>query len=353
VRTRDNSLWLISRGAGLTALALVLVLIPGAAPPLKQPHGNWTSWESKDRSDRRLIFAANSYLQEISVRTGVTINTFGNDGRVNLREGLNRDPKTIPAVATGSPGRVFENMVIVGTAPSEAYGAPPGYLRPYDVLTGKIVWTFHTVPHPGEYGYDTWPPDAWKYVGGANAWGEITVDEKRGIAYFPLGSPTMDFYGADRHGTNLFGDCLLALDVCTGKRIWHYQIIHHDLWDYEPTAAPKLLSVRHYGKMVDIVAMPAKDGFLYVFNRVTGEPLWPMEERPVAKSDVPGEESWPTQPFPTKPPAFARQRFTVDDINPYLDGADKALHPDHSPRYRYHGSVHPASSQQEHDADTG
>ncbi len=281
-------------------------------------------WETKDRSDRRLIFAANSYLQEVNARTGVTINTFGDDGRINLREGLNRDAKTIPAVATGSPGRVFENLIILGTAPSEAYGAPPGYLRAYDVLTGKVVWTFHTVPHPGEFGYDTWPPDAWKYVGGANAWGEISIDEKRGIAYFPLGSPTMDFYGGDRHGANLFGDCILALDARTGKRIWHYQIIHHDLWDYDPTAAPKLLTVKHDGKMVDIVALPAKDGFLYVLNRVTGEPLWPIEERPVPKSDVPGEESWPTQPFPTKPPPFARQRLTVDDINPLLDDSDKA-----------------------------
>lgn len=290
-------------------------------PPIDR---GFSYWESKDRSNRRLIFSVNSYLQEVNVRDGVTINTFGNDGRVNLREGLNRDPKTIPAVATGSPGRVFENLLILGTAPSEAYGAPPGYLRAFDVLTGKLVWVFHTVPHPGEYGYETWPPNAWKYVGGANAWGEISIDEKRGIAYFPLGSPTMDFYGGDRHGQNLFGDCLLALDARTGKRLWHYQIIHHDLWDYDPTAAPKLLTVRHNGKPVDIVAMPGKDGFLYVFNRVTGEPLWPIEERPVPKSDVPGEESWPTQPFPTKPPAFARQKFTVDDINPYLDDQDKA-----------------------------
>ena len=155
-------------------------------------------WESKDRSDRRLIFAVDSYLQEVNALTGVTINTFGNDGRVNLREGLGRDPKTMGQVQSGSPGHVFENLIILGSAPGEIYTDPPGDLRAYDVLTGKNVWTFHTIPRPGEYGYDTWPPDAWKYAGGANTWSEFAIDEKRGIAYFPLGSPTYDLYGADR-----------------------------------------------------------------------------------------------------------------------------------------------------------
>lgn len=281
-------------------------------------------WESKDRSDRRLIFAANSYLQEINVRTGVTIPSFGNDGRVDLRVGLGRDPKTIRNIQSGTPGRIFENSIILGSATGEGYGDPPGDLRAYDVLSGKLIWTFHTVPHPGEYGYETWPKDAWKTTGGVNAWGEISVDEKRGIVYFPLGSPTYDLYGADRKGANLFGDCILALDARTGKRLWHYQLIHHDLWDYDPTTAPKLLTVSHEGKRVDIVAQATKFGFLYVFNRVTGEPLWPVQERPVPKSDVPGEESWPTQPFPTKPPPYARQRFSVDDINPYVDDEEKA-----------------------------
>ena len=157
----------------------------------------------------------------------------------------------------------------------------------------------------------------------ANTWGEFAIDEKRGIAYFPLGSPTYDLYGADRIGADLFGNCLLALDARTGKRIWHFQTVHHDLWDYDLVTGPKLLTVRHDGKMVDVVAQPGKTGFLYVFNRVTGEPLWPIEERPVPKSDVPGEQSWPTQPYPTKPPAFGVQKFGVDQINPYLDGAEK------------------------------
>jgi quinoprotein glucose dehydrogenase len=285
-------------------------------------------WETKDRSDRRIIFSVNSYLQEVNARTGVTINTFGNDGKVNLREGVGRDPKSIVEIQSGTPGRIFENSIILGSAPGEMFGSPPGDLRAYDVLSGKLLWTFHTIPHPGEFGYETWPPDAWKYVGGANTWGEISIDEKRGIAYFPLGAPTYDFYGGDRLGANLFGDSLLALDARTGKRLWHFQMIHHDLWDYDPTTAPKLLTVRHNGKMVDVVAQPTKFGFVYVFDRVSGEPLWPIEERPVPQTDVPGEKSWPTQPFPTKPPAFARQKFTVDDLNPYMDAADLARYRD-------------------------
>jgi quinoprotein glucose dehydrogenase len=281
-------------------------------------------WHSKDHRDRRLIFAADSYLQEINLATGVTIPSFGMDGRVDLREGLGRDPKTIRNIQSGTPGRVFENLIILGSATGEGYGDPPGDLRAYDVLTGKLVWQFHTVPHPGEFGYDTWPKDAWKYIGGVNAWGEISVDEKRGIVYFPLGSPTYDLYGADRKGQGIYGDCLLALDARTGKRLWHYQLVHHDLWDYDPTTAPKLLTVRHNGKNVDVVAEVTKFGFLFVFDRVTGEPLWPIEERPVAASDVPGEEAWPTQPFPTKPPPFARQKFTADDINPFVDDAERA-----------------------------
>ena len=205
-------------------------------------------WESKDRKDRRLIFAMNDYLQEIDARTGKSILTFGKRGLVDLRQGLGRDPKTINRIQTDTPGRVFEDLILLGSTPGEAYLAPPGDIRAYNVITGKLVWTFHTIPHPGEFGYDTWPKDAWKYSGGANTWGEITVDTKRGIAYFPTGSPTYDYYGADRIGTNLFANSLLALDARTGKRLWHFQLVHHDLWDYDTTAAPQLLTVMHDGK---------------------------------------------------------------------------------------------------------
>jgi len=280
-------------------------------------------WESKDRSDRRLIFAAASYLQELNAKTGEQIVTFGNKGLVNLREGLGRNPTPVGGVQSGSAGHVFENLLILGSAPGEGYNSPPGDLRAYDVLTGKLVWTFHTIPRPGEFGYETWPPDAWKTAGGANAWAEISIDTKRGIGYFPLGSPTFDLWGGDRHGNNLFGDSLVALDLRTGKRLWHYQMVHHDLWDYDPITGPKLLTVKHNGRTIDIVAQATKFGLLYVFDRVTGQPLWPIEERPVPRSDVPGEQPSPTQPFPTNPPPFARLKMTPDDINPYLDAAER------------------------------
>ena len=275
-------------------------------------------WESKDRKDRRLVLQINHHIQEIDARTGKSILTFGKDGLVDLREGLDRDPSTIARVKSDTPGRIFENLIILGSSTGEAFLSTPGHLRAYDVVTGRTVWTFRTIPQPGEYGYETWPKDAWKYVGGANTWGEITIDEKRGIAYFPTGSPTYDMYGADRIGSNLFGNCLLALDVRTGRRLWHYQMVHHDLWDYDPTSAPQLITVRHNGRTIDAVAQATKHGFMFVFDRVTGEPLWPIEERPVPKSDVPGEQAWPTQPFPTKPPPFARQSMTVEDLNPYF-----------------------------------
>jgi quinoprotein glucose dehydrogenase len=274
-------------------------------------------WESEDGSDRRLIFSMNDYLQEIDARTGKSISTFGDDGVVDLREGLGRDPSSLTRVQSGTPGQVFKNLILLGSAPGEGYMSAPGDLRAFDVVTGKLVWTFHTVPHPGEFGYDTWPKDAWKYIGGTNAWGEISIDEKRGIAYFPTGSPTFDYYGADRIGMNLFSDCLIAIDARTGKRLWHYQTTHHDLWDFDNNSAPQLTTIRKDGRTIDVVALANKNGFLFVFDRVTGEPIWPIEERPVPKSDMPGEVTWPTQPFPTNPPPFVKQTLTKDDISPY------------------------------------
>ena len=309
---KDNSVVALDAASGRE------VWVYDTEKPRSITHRGINYWESKDRSDRRLFFSANNMLWALDARTGKLVESFGDHGRADLREGLGRDPKTIRRIEPSTPGRVFENLLILGSATGEEYGSPPGDLRAFDVRTGKQVWSFHTIPHPSEFGYDTWPKDAWKYIGGTNTWGEITVDEKRGIAYFPTGSPTYDFYGADRKGANLFSDCLLALDARTGKYLWHYQTVHHDLWDYDLTAAPKLLTVKHDGKMVDIVAQAGKNGFLYVFERVTGKPLWPIEERKVPQSDMPGEEAWRTQPFPTAPPPFARQRFTADDINPYI-----------------------------------
>jgi quinoprotein glucose dehydrogenase len=281
-------------------------------------------WENKDRSDRRLLFASNHFLRAIDARTGLPIPSFGDHGSVDLKQGLDRDPGSIRLVQSTTPGRVFENLLILGSATNQGYGSAPGDIRAFDVRTGQLVWSFHTIPRPGEFGYDTWPKDGWKRIGGANVWSELSVDEKRGIVYAPTASAKYNFYGVDRSGANLFSDCLLALDARTGKRLWHFQMVHHDIWDYDNPTAPKLLTVRHEGKLVDVVAQVTKQGFVWVFDRVTGEPLWPIEERPVPRSEMKGEETWPTQPFPVKPPPFARQKFTVDDLSPFLKPQDRA-----------------------------
>ncbi|HEV2447558.1 MAG TPA: pyrroloquinoline quinone-dependent dehydrogenase [Candidatus Sulfopaludibacter sp.] len=300
-------------------------------------------WESRDRSDRRLLFCANHALHAIDARTGTPIPTFGANGRVDLKQGLGRDPVSFKLVQSTTPGRVFENLLILGSATNEGYGSAPGDIRAFDVRTGKLVWTFHTIPHPGEFGYDTWPPDAWKTVGGANVWGEFSLDEARGIVYAPTASAKYNFYGADRIGAGLFADTLLALDARTGKRLWHFQMVHHDIWDYDDATAPKLLQVRHEGKVVDAVAQLSKQGFVWVFDRVTGAPLWPIEERPVPRSDMPNERAWPTQPFPTKPPPFARQKFTADDLNPYIPPEDRARFRDEVLSARNEGLFTPPS----------
>lgn len=280
-------------------------------------------WESADKKDRRLILAVDNSLQELDAGTGKPIITFGNVGRVDLREGLNRDPNRLTLVQSYNPGRVFHNLLILGSATNEEYGSGPGDIRAYNVLTGHLEWTFHTIPHPGETGYETWPPDAWKSVGGANAWSGMALDEKRGIVFVPTASPKYNFYGANRKGANLFGDCLLALDARTGRLIWYYQTVHHDIWDYDNASTPMLLTVQHDGKKIDVVAETSKVGFVWVFERETGKPLWPIEERPVPKSDMPGEETSPTQPFPSKPPAFARQAFTEKDLSPFLEPEER------------------------------
>jgi quinoprotein glucose dehydrogenase len=280
-------------------------------------------WESADRSDRRLLFAVNNFLEEIDAQTGKSIVDFGESGRVDLRAGLGRDPESLTLVQSTTPGRVFEDLLILGSATNEEYASGPGDIRAFSVRTGHLVWTFHTVPHPGELGYDTWPKDAWRTVGGANAWSGLSVDEKRGIVFIPTASPKYNFYGADRKGANLFGDCLIALNARTGKLIWYFQMVHHDIWDYDNATAPMLLTVSHNGEKVDAVAQVGKQGFVWVFDRETGRPLWPIEERVVPRSDMPGEATWPTQPFPSKPPPFARQSFTVKDLSPFMEPQER------------------------------
>ena len=273
-------------------------------------------WESADRSDRRLIFINGGFIKEINARTGETITSFGDNGRVDAKVDSDR-PVSNPG---GNPGRVYKDTIIVSLPAGGAnYDSTPGDVRAFDVRTGKRKWTFHSVPTAGEFGADTWPAEAIKAGhGGVHNWSEFTVDEEKGIVFVPFGTARFDFYGGNRKGDNLFANSLVAIDANTGKRIWHYQMVHHDLWDYDLPTSPKLLTVRNNGRNVDVVAQPTKHGFLFVLNRETGVPLWPVEERRVPQSDVPGEYTSPTQPFPTLPEAFARQSFTEKDVNPLM-----------------------------------
>ena len=277
-----------------------------------------TFWQSTDGKDRRLVFVIHNQLQELNAETGKSILTFGDQGFVDLRVGLGRPMGEIFRVQSPSRAQVYRNLVIVGSATGENYMATPGDIRAFDILTGKLAWQFHTIPHTGEPGAETWPKDAYKFIGGANTWGDITIDQKRGIAYLPTSSAKYELFGGDRPGANLYSDCLVALEASTGKLLWYYQMIHHDIWDWDNVAAPQLATVNHNGKKVDIVAQAGKTGFLYVFDRVTGTPLWPIEEKPVPQTDFPGEHTSPTQPIPTVVPPFSEQTFTADDVNPYI-----------------------------------
>ena len=282
-------------------------------------------WESADRKDRRLLYVNGGFLTAVDASTGKTIDTFGDSGRVDLRVGLNRDVTGVRPLQTGNPGRVFENLIIMSLpAGCASYISSPGDTHAYDVRTGKLVWTFHSVPEKGEVGAETWPEATLANGGGVHNWSELTVDEARGIVYLPFGTARYDFYGGNRIGNNLFGNSIVALDARTGKRLWHFQAIHHDLWDYDFPQAPKLLTVRHDSRDVDVVVQASKQGFLYVLDRVTGKPLWPIEEKPMPQTDVPGEVSSPTQPIPAMPPPFARQSFTEKDVNPYLTPEEQA-----------------------------
>ena len=274
-----------------------------------------------DGDDRRILFTAGQRLYALDARTGRPIPTFGDSGSVDLAAGLGRDVPVDSAESTSegyviatSPGVVFDDLLIQGTRVGEDEGAAPGHVRAYDVRTGRVRWTFHTIPQQGEPGSDSWPNDAWKTAGGANSWPGMSVDTRRGIVYVPTGSASPDFYGGGRRGTNLYANTLLALDARTGRRIWHFQTVHHDLLDRDLPAAPNLLTVRHDGRAIDAVAQITKTGFVFLFDRENGRPLFPVEERPVPATDLNGEESWPTQPVPAKPAPFARQTVTEADL---------------------------------------
>jgi len=281
-----------------------------------------TYWESK--GDKRILYSSGNYLMAIDAKTGKIIPSFGTNGRVNLNEGMRDDPEKI-SVTLSSPGRIYKDLIIIGARTPDSYGAPPGYIRAYNCKTGKLEWTFHTIPHPGEPGYETWPPDAYKYAGGVNCWAGLSIDTKRGMVFLALGSPSYDYYATDRKGENLFGNCVLALDAATGQYKWHFQTVHHDLWDYDLPAPPNLVTFTKDGKQVDAVAQVTKQGFVFILDRDTGKPVYPVEERKVPASHIPGEEVWPTQPFPVKPKAFVKQFMTEEDLNHYSDEDHKAI----------------------------
>ncbi|MEX2574705.1 MAG: PQQ-binding-like beta-propeller repeat protein [Balneolaceae bacterium] len=274
-------------------------------------------WEDGD--EKRILFSAASGLYALDAETGELITDFGEQGRVDLNAGLGRDPETVRVMAP-TPGIIFEDLLIMGSATGENIEAPPGDIRAYDVRTGEIAWTFHTIPREGEPGFETWEnmdEESLNKRGGANNWAGMSLDRERGMVFVPLGSPVYDFYGGNRPGKNLYGNALLVLDAGTGEHIWHYQTVHHDIWDYDLPAPPNLLTVEKDGESIDVAAQITKQGFTFVFERETGEPVFPVEERPVPQSDI--EETWPTQPFPVKPEPYAHQYFTRDlvtDISP-------------------------------------
>jgi quinoprotein glucose dehydrogenase len=270
------------------------------------------AWHKKGQ-DQRLFYSAGSKLFAIDPITGQVIDSFGENGALDLHKGLDREVDDL-FISSNTPGIIFKDVLIIGSRVSESTGAAPGHIRAFDVYTGERKWIFHTIPHPDEFGYDTWPEDAYLKSGGANTWAGFSLDEKRGIVYCPTGSAAYDFYGGDRIGENLFANSLVALDAQTGKRLWHFQTIHHDIWDKDLPAPPNIVTIEKEGEMIDAVAQISKNGFLFVFNRVNGEPIYPIEEMEVEKSALEGESSWPTQPVPTVYPAFSRTKLTGDDL---------------------------------------
>jgi quinoprotein glucose dehydrogenase len=270
----------------------------------------WTDGTQK----RIFLGTLDGRLISIDAKTGTPDGGFGAGGTVDMHQGVAEKYRNREYGMT-SPAAVYRNVIICGSLTAD--GTPQGPLgdvRGYDARTGKVLWTFHVVPRPGEFGHDTWEGDSWKDRAAINAWSILTVDTERGIAFLPLTSPATDYYGGDRRGMGLFGDCLVALDALTGKRLWHFQTVHHNLWDYDIPAPPNLVTVTRQGKPVAAVAQVTKTGFTFLFDRVSGKPLFDIIEKPVPASEVPGEQAWPTQPVPVKPPPYARQKMTRDEL---------------------------------------
>jgi quinoprotein glucose dehydrogenase len=290
----------------------------GAAPGARFRHRGVTVHRD------RVFVSYRNWLYALGTADGRPIPSFGKDGRIDMREGLGR-PAAGLSVTASTPGAIFEDLLIMGSTVPETLPGAPGDIRAFDVNTGALRWSFHTIPHPGEPGYETWPPDAWKISGGANAWAGVTVDPSLGMVFAATGSPAFDWYGANRHGDNLYSDCVLALDARTGKHVWHFQGVRHDVWDMDFPAAPSLVTVTREGRKVDAVAQITKYGFVYVFDRRTGEPLFPIEQRKVPASTIDGEKLSDTQPYPVKPPPFIRQNLTEQMLTRRTPAAHAAV----------------------------
>ncbi|WP_153797419.1 outer membrane protein assembly factor BamB family protein [Foetidibacter luteolus] len=273
-------------------------------------------WQDDAGKDKRIIYSVGNKTYAISAVDGKPVRSFGKNGYIDLAENLDRDAGSFnPFIANTTPGVVFKNLLITGMRVAESADAAPGSVRAFDIVTGQRKWIFHTIPHPGEKGYETWPDkEAWKKLGGANSWAGMSLDENRGIVYVPTGSVGGDFYGSFRKGQNLYANSLLALDAATGKYLWHFQVVHHDLWDRDLAANPNLVTLHKDGKEIDAVAQITKHGYIFLFDRTNGQPIFPIEEKPVSTEALPGEEAWPTQPIPTLPEPFARQKISAEDV---------------------------------------
>mgnify|MGYP005809793885 CR=1 FL=1 len=277
-----------------------------------------------DGKTKRIFYGYRHWMIALDADTGKPAPEFGKEGRLDLRDGLGRDPYSITFSAT-TPGIVYKDLLITGGLTGESLPAAPGDIRAFDARTGKLRWSFHTIPHPGEYGYETWPKDGWKYLGAANNWCGLSLDEKRGIVFVPTGSAAFDFYGSNRIGDNLFANSVIALDANTGKRLWHFQTVKHDLWDRDLPTPPSLVTLRRDGRLIDAVAQTTKSGFVFLFDRVSGKPLYPIEWRKVPVDGVEGEVLSPIQPLPLKPPPFARQRLTEEMLTQRTPEAHAAV----------------------------
>jgi quinoprotein glucose dehydrogenase len=295
-----------------------------AAVSPRQLSGRGVSYWTDGRGDERVVYVTTGYrLVELDAKTGGMIRSFGTDGLVDLKVGVVKGVDQQIDLETGEIGihstpAIASDMIIVGSSMREGATVPThnntkGLVRAYDVRTGKKLWQFNTIPRPGEFGIDTWQEDSWANNGNTGVWTQITVDEDLGLVYLPVETPTSDYYGGHRPGENLFAESLVCVDLKTGQRKWHFQLVHHPIWNFDISSAPILADITVNGRAIKAVAQPSKQGFLYVFDRVTGKPVWPIEERPVPQSDVPGEKTSPTQPFPTKPPAYAKNVVKVPD----------------------------------------